>query len=377
MRQQELTYWVTLAFMPTIYTRRKNEIYAACYTHTPQISIVELFENTAIWIELKLSETEIGIFQEAKSQLINNAFLLENLLSQGYQIIPITSPKYPRNLKSNLKMTAPIVLFAKGNIELLNRSSTAIVGSRNANDISLEFTCNVAKKECQNNQVIVSGFAKGVDKEALDAAIKVQGESIVVLPQGITTFTSGFKQLYKQIIQGRVLVISHFHPKIPWRVECAMERNKIIYGLADKTYVAQSDSHGGTWSGAIEGLRKGRTIFVRYPNKEEKNANLILIQKGARAVNQFGNEIDLSPEETVSYEEIERKNIESKIEAILTNGQKTIREIKELLSINWTDDKLKKHLRTMQKIEECKIGNRLYFKSKTYANIQISLFDFS
>ncbi len=42
------------------------------------------------------------------------------------------------------------------------------------------------------------------------------------------------KKYYKQLVEGDVLVLSTFHPKAPWRVELAMARNPIIYGLADE-----------------------------------------------------------------------------------------------------------------------------------------------
>ena len=126
---------------------------------------------------------------------------------------------------------------------------------------------------------VVSGFAKGVDKQALDSAIKYKGQSIIVLPQGILTFTSGFKTYYKQIVDGDVLVLSTFFPKAPWQKELAMARNPIIYGLADEIYVAESSEKGGTWSGVVDGLHKKRKIYVRKPGSNEKNANNLLIQK--------------------------------------------------------------------------------------------------
>jgi len=91
----------------------------------------------------------------------------------------------------------------------------------------------------------VSGFAKGVDRQALDSAVSAGGKSIIVLPQGIMTFGSGFKQYFKHIAQGRVLVMSTFAPNAPWSVEFAMARNAVIYGMASKIYVAQSDDKGG------------------------------------------------------------------------------------------------------------------------------------
>ena len=147
----------------------------------------------------------------------------------------------------------------------MTEKSIAIVGSRNASDVSLQFTDNIAKLASKEYKVVVSGFAKGVDKQALDSAINYKGQSIIVLPQGIMTFGSGFKTYYKQIVDGDVLVLSIFFPKAPWKAELAMARNPIIYGLADEIYVAESSEKGGTWSGVIDGLRKKRKIYVRKP----------------------------------------------------------------------------------------------------------------
>jgi DNA protecting protein DprA len=232
---------------------------------------------------------EILDLQKAKSELPNNAFFAENLFSQGYELIPITSPEYSKTLKQNLKVAhSPALLYVKGNKQLLHEKSIAIVGSRAAEGKSLAFTDNMAKLATKDLKVVVSGFAKGVDKQALDSAIKYKGQSIIVLPQGIETFNSGFKTYYKQIVAGDVLVLSTFHPKAVWSAGLAMARNPIIYGLADEIFVAESSEKGGTWSGVMDGLRKGRKIYVRKPEPNEKNANILLIQKGAIGVDYNG-----------------------------------------------------------------------------------------
>ena len=361
---QELTYWVTLASMPKMWTRRKNEIYINCFKHEPRITITQLFEEPSLWKELGITQEEAELFTQAKTELANNSFLVEDLLSQGYNIIPLHSNEYPATLKQNLKSGAPSVIYTKGNIELLNKPSVAVVGSRNANDTSLEFTKNVVAKEVENKKVIVSGFAKGVDRQALDSAIENNGESIIVLPQGITTFSSGYKQYYKPITQGKVLVLSTFHPKAPWSKEFAMARNSIIYGLAYSIYAAQSDSKGGTWAGVIDGLRKGREIFVRYPNKNEKNANLLLIQKGAKAVDMMGDVVTLTAEELMTEEEREKVELDNTIKQLLSRGNTTSKDILSALKLNWSDSKMKSYLRKMIDIEELKIKNKIYFKLK-------------
>jgi predicted Rossmann fold nucleotide-binding protein DprA/Smf involved in DNA uptake len=374
MIKQELTYWVTLALIPKMWTKRKNEIYVNCFQHVPQISIIDLFENSANWDLIGMNDIEKTQFEEAKVQLANNSFLIEELIAQGYDILPITHEDYPRLLKDNLKFNAPTVIYTKGNKSLLQAPSIAIVGSRNADAKSLSFTDNIAKKATNENKVVVSGFAKGVDRQALDSAVGINGKSIIVLPQGIMTFGSGFKQYFKHIAQGRVLVMSTFAPKAPWSVEFAMARNPIIYGMASEIFVAQSDDKGGTWSGVIDGLRKKRPIYVRYPEKKEKNANLLLIQKGASAVDFYGNSLTLSPEEQKTPDEIKKEKLDSELIAILNSVERiSAKEIISRLNIDWKDDKMKRYLDNMQQAEKIKIKNRIYYRLKGKA--EIGLFD--
>lgn len=374
MIKQELTYWVTLALIPRMWTKRKNEIYVNCFQHDPQISIIDLFENRSNWEIVGLNEVEKAQFEEAKSQLSNNSFLVEELMAQGYDILPITHEDYPKLLKENLKYNAPTVIYSKGNKSLLQEPSIAIVGSRNADAKSLSFTDNIAKKAVENNKVVVSGFAKGVDRQALDSAVGANGKSIIVLPQGIMTFGSGFKEYFKHITQGRVLVMSTFAPKAPWSVEFAMARNPIIYGMASEIFVAQSDSKGGTWSGVIDGLRKNRPIYVRYPEKNEKNANLLLIQRGAFAVDISGNSLTLSPEEQKTPEQLQKDKLDSDIMSILNSVEMiSVKDIISKLHLDWKGDKMKRYLDNIQQVEKIKVKNRIYYRLKGKA--QKGLFD--
>ena len=374
MMKQELTYWVTLAAMPKIWTKRKNEIYVNCYQHIPQISIIDLFENSSIWDIVGLNEIEKKQFEEARTQLANNSFLIEELMAQGYDILPITHDNYPKLLKANLKFNAPTVLYTKGNKSLLQEPSRAIVGSRRADANSLIFTDNIAKKATEKDKVVVSGFAKGVDRQALDSAVEANGKSIIVLPQGIMTFGAGFKQYYKHIAQGKVLVMSSFAPKAHWSVEFAMARNPIIYGMASEIFVAQSDDKGGTWSGVIDGLKKNRPIFVRYPEKDEKNANLLLIQKGASAVDITGNTLSLSSEEQKTPEQLNKEKLDSELITILNSVEMiSAKEIINRLNLDWKDDKMKRYLDNMQQAEKIKVKNRIYYRQK--GKTQRGLFD--
>ena len=267
-------------------------------------------------------------------------------------------------MKENLKTAhSPAVIYVKGNKKILEEKSIAIVGSRDASDIALQFTDNIAKLASKEYKVVVSGFAKGVDKQALDSAINYKGQSIIVLPQGIMTFGSGFKKYYSQIIDGDVLVLSTFFPKAPWKAELAMVRNPIIYGLANEIYVAESSEKGGTWSGVVDGLRKGRKIFVRKPEPTEKNANLILIQKGAAPVDFNGKELlktyspSILDQVSVVQESNEIDSLEIKICSAINSRPLSAKEIKSKLNLDWTTQKLNIYLKKLGFIEVVK-GNK-------------------
>jgi len=365
-------YWIALAHLPGWRNERINNIILR-FHHEQKTGIEDFFQLTETEWENSygLNEKEIHDLINAKSDIPNNSFLAESLQNQGYELIPITSPDYSKTLKENLKIKySPAVLYLKGNRKILYEKSVAIVGSRNASDISLKFTDNIAKLASKKYKVIVSGFARGVDKQALDSALKYKGQSIIVLPQGITTFSSGFKTYYRQIVDGNILVLSVFHPKVPWRTDLAMARNSIIYGLANEIYVAESSESGGTWSGVKDGLRKQRIIYVRKPEQQEKNANLQLIKSGAIPVDFNGKRLQqhYSMEQHVSKEkgivEEPDKNINDTIKSLLLTKQLTIKEILEMVGSGWTRESLTNYLKKQDFIEIKKKGNKNLFTIK-------------
>lgn len=377
---KESVYWIALAHLPRWGHLRINNLIVKFY-HENKLSIEEFFQlSENDWqAQYTLGYKEVEDLKKAKAELVNNAFLAESLNNEGYELIPITSPEYSKTLKENLKTDhAPALLYVKGNKQIMWEQSVAIVGSRNASEKSLEFTDNIAKLASKEYKVIVSGFAKGVDKQALDSAIKYKGQSIIVLPQGIMTFASGFQKYYKQIVDGDVLVLSTFFPKAPWKTELAMARNPIIYGLASEIYVAESSAKGGTWSGVVDGLRKKRKIFVRKPDATENIANDLLIQKGAIAVDFNGNpHIDFIPAlSEVSKLSVNEplENCEIKILKLLKNGEYTVKDIIKKLQLNWAEKAVRDYLKSKAEVE---IINKkpLRFTIKDLKIKQESLFD--
>ncbi len=380
----EIPYWIALAHIPKWSNEKINKLIIKI-DHEEKISIKEFFNLENYWIKkFELSDKDILDLQRTKNELPNYSFLAEDLLEQGYEVIPINSSEYPKTLKENLNNYSPPIIYTKGNKQILQENSVAIVGSREASEIALQFTNNIAEQVSKEYKIVVSGFAKGVDKQALNSAIEHNGRSIIVLPQGIMTFAYGFKKYYKQIADGNILVMSTFFPKAPWSVQLAMARNPIIYGLAKEIFVAESNEKGGTWAGVIDGLRKRRKIFIRMPEPSEKKANKLLIEKGAVPVDLSGliiPNVDLdkkpkTPDSNLeSYKELAGANselkshvykeleieqsivkepfetIESRILNALKSGELTSREIIKITKIDWKPIKLTKYLKDLKDIE--------------------------
>jgi len=370
----QIPYWLALThYLPRWGTEKTNRLVVKIL-HDNQTDLETFFALTeSEWQNIyALSDKEIADVRQAKKELPNLAFVAEDLLAQGYEVIPLNSTEYSKTLKGNLKAKySPTILYVKGNKKIMQETSIAIVGSRDADQISLDFTDNIACIASKEYKVVVSGFAKGVDKQALDSAIKYNGQSIIVLPQGIMTFASGFKKYYQQLIEGNVLVLSTFFPKATWSTGLAMARNPIIYGLANEIYVAQSSDKGGTWEGVLDGLKKERAIFVRMPNPNEKNANKLLIEKGAIPIDFQGRKIEKGnvlnavpvPEQIEANQPILNGN-GSLIEVItnlLKNQSLTPKQILEKLSLELTDKELIKKLKSIPNITTQKKSNKIHY----------------
>jgi|688.fasta_scaffold204528_2 DNA processing protein len=363
----DITYWIAISHLPKWTVNRTNCLIVAIAIEK-KISWPDFFaskkEHWKKWFDF--TEKELNDLENAKADMPRIAFIAEQLQNEGFQIIPIISSDYPQILKENLKYNSPSILYIKGRKELLNEFSVAIVGSRKAGEKALLFTDLMAKINVRESKVIVSGFAKGVDQQALESALEANGKSIIVLPQGILTFQSGFRKYYEPIVNGNVLVLSTFFPKAGWEVGLAMARNAYIYGLAKEIIVSETESSGGTWEGALSGLKKGRKIFVRQPDISEKNANNKLIELGAIPLNNDGKIIinsndsnvdeinknkELFANETISAYNNTTENLEFNILDLLGKGSYTTREIASYIGNGWSSKEISNFLKTSGKVK--------------------------
>ncbi len=192
------------------------------------------------------------------------ALVVEKWERSGLWVISRSDSCYPERLKRYLGQAAPPLLYGVGSKSLLNRGGLAVVGSRDRTDEDGDFARRVGEHCAQEGVAIISGAAKGIDRDAMAGALEVGGSALGVLAEGLAkTATSG--QYRAGLVSDHLTLVSPFDPDARWFAYNAMERNKLLYGLSDAALVvASSADSGGTWAGATEALQLGKVkVFVK------------------------------------------------------------------------------------------------------------------
>jgi predicted Rossmann fold nucleotide-binding protein DprA/Smf involved in DNA uptake len=192
------------------------------------------------------------------------ALVVERWERSGLWVISRSDSCYPERLKRYLGQAAPPLLYGVGSKSLLNRGGLAVVGSRDRTDEDGDFARRVAEQCAQEDVAIISGAAKGIDRDAMAGTLEVGGWALGVLAEGLAkTATSG--QYRVGLASDYLTLVSPFDPDARWFAYNAMERNKLLYGLSDAALVvASSADSGGTWAGATEALQLGKVkVFVK------------------------------------------------------------------------------------------------------------------
>ena len=222
---------------------------------------------------------------ERLQRLLDRGLLLSQAVEQwqarAIWILSRADADYPARLKLRLKDDAPAVLYGCGERALLERGGLAVVGSRHIDEALVEDTLAVGKLAARAGQTLISGGAKGIDQAAMRGALEAGGRVAGILADSLAR--TALNREHRQFIMDEQLVlISPYDPSAGFNVGHAMQRNKLIYALADVALVMSSDlDKGGTWAGAKEQLDKQRLIPL-YVRSTASDGLAALYAKGAR-----------------------------------------------------------------------------------------------
>ncbi|MGN0820099.1 MAG: DNA-processing protein DprA [Christensenellaceae bacterium] len=202
---------------------------------------------------------------DSKANTLRNLFdeqYLESCFSslKKNNVVAVTykSSLYPKKLKEIA--TYPLVLYCRGNLDLLNTVSFAIVGSRKTLPYALNFAKNVSEQLSASGVTVVTGSAFGADSAVIAGALE-SGRIISVIAHGHNAAAETNKDLIDKVCR-QGLVISEYVPETQARAWMYPVRNRVIAGLADGCLIVSGEKKSGARYTADYSLEFNRDVYA-------------------------------------------------------------------------------------------------------------------
>ncbi|MGN0804395.1 MAG: DNA-processing protein DprA [Candidatus Coproplasma sp.] len=222
-----------------------------------------------------------GVYNKVKSEFCDREYrgkILKGLKDRGIVCTTLKSQTYPSLLKQI--PTPPLVLYMKGNVNLLKGTLFGIVGSRKTTE-KVCAQCAKISSQLSEKLIIVTGIADGADSYAVQGALP-SGNIICVLPCGHGANCAGNNKTLKSA-ERQGLTITEFPPETPALRYMFLLRNRIIAGLCRGVLVVSAGEKSGALNTAGYSADYSRDVFafpygLEVPSGKGCNA---LIKKGA------------------------------------------------------------------------------------------------
>ncbi len=174
--------------------------------------------------------------------------------------VTIASSMYPDILKNIAD--PPVVLYTKGDINLLSKNKIGIVGTRTPTNYGRDVANKFTKDLSDAGLVTVSGLSYGIDTCVAVSTLEAKGKTIAVLAGGLdNVYPAQNTELSKKIEQNGLLV-SEYRPYVRPRQYSFIRRNRIISGLSLGVFVVEAGRKSGATSTAAFCLEQNRELFV-------------------------------------------------------------------------------------------------------------------
>ncbi|EMN13940.1 DNA-processing protein DprA [Leptospira borgpetersenii] len=209
-----------------------------------------------------------------------------DLKKTGFSVLSFFDPEYPSLLKEIYD--PPLILFYKGNLNILDLSFAAVVGTRNPSPISY-YAAELIPYYLKGTGFsgVVSGFAKGIDATSMNAALDEELAVIGVMGTGPETeYPFENRKLYQRMKYAkRTLILTEYPPGQKILKYTFPKRNRIVTGMCNSVFIMEAPEKSGAISSAHNALEQNRNIFIFSDPRQTKNqGGEILIRDGAESL---------------------------------------------------------------------------------------------
>lgn len=260
--------------------------------------------------------------------------VIDYSIKKGYSFVTPEQSEFSERL-INIDYP-PILLWYKGDVSLLNSAGIAVVGTRAPSLYGKNMTKEFTHKLVEQDLVVVSGLARGIDTIAHRSALEYKGKTIAVMGSGLDRiYPRENSFLVDEIIEKDGLVISEFPPGTKPDYQNFPTRNRIVSGLSLGVLVIETDMEGGSMITAELAFNQNREVFViphALDNRKGKGCNFLIRNNTAKMVENIDDIISEFDWIRTSISEPDPKAID--INSILSEVSSTAGEVFQILFKN-------------------------------------------
>lgn len=254
---------------------------------------------------------------------------IDDALKKNIFVVSILDKEYPENLKKIFD--APVMLYYKGKLDMSDRYSLSIVGTRNPTEYG-KYTCEKFTEKLSKLGIpVISGFARGIDTIVHKVCLRNNNLTYAVFGCGADiVYPYENRKLYYELIERGAVVTEFPVSSQPEKVNFP-RRNRIISGISLGSLIIESGLKGGSILTAEFAIDQNREVFAvpGYINSKQSEGTNELIKRGqAKLVTQIE---DILEELEIKLKPLLKNEINIKTEKLLADLNEPERKIYETI----------------------------------------------
>lgn len=279
-RAHELAQWIRLERTPGVGPETARKLLTA-FGLPQDIFAADLSSLLQVVPDRIARTLSAPIPDETRAQIDKT---LDWASQAGNDVLTLADEHYPKSLLDI--SDPPLVLYAKGNINLLSRPSIAVVGSRNATTQGMVNAEQFSAALSNADLTVISGLALGIDTAAHTGGLRGSGSTVAVIGTGADIIYPARNRALAHRIAESGCILSEYPLGMGAVAANFPRRNRIISGLSRGVLVVEAAAQSGSLITARMAGEQGRDVFAipgSIHSPLSKGCHL-LIKQGAKLV---------------------------------------------------------------------------------------------